>query len=114
MSTGVGIFLIVIGAILVFALTAGSPRWLNLHIVGIILILAGVLGMVLPRLKRDGKYPDLMSRWVMPGQFPANGARTAGHDQSEHDGPSLVRVLTDQDPPTLADDILGLEHDPPL
>jgi hypothetical protein len=31
--------------ILLFALRAGSPHWLSLHIVGVILVLAGVLAV---------------------------------------------------------------------
>jgi hypothetical protein len=116
MSTGMGISFIVVGAILVFALTARSPHWVNLQIVGVILILAGVLGMVLPRLRRSAAYPDMLSRWVLPGQFRKAGTLDAGKDPvNEEGGPSLlVRELSPGDPPTLADDILRLEHDPPL
>ena len=46
MSTGAGLFLIAAGAILLFAVSGGSPHWLNVHIVGIILIVAGILGLV--------------------------------------------------------------------
>jgi|ERR1022692_221894 hypothetical protein len=52
MSYGMCIALIVAGAILRFALTARSPHGLNVHVVGVILILAGVLGLVLPLLAR--------------------------------------------------------------
>jgi hypothetical protein len=55
MSTGAGIFLITTGAILRFALAAGSPHGLNLHIVGVILILTGGLGLLLPRIARAPK-----------------------------------------------------------
>ena len=48
MRTGTGIFLITAGAILRFALAAGSPHGLNVHVVGVILILAGLLGLLLP------------------------------------------------------------------
>jgi hypothetical protein len=48
MRTGTCIALIVIGAILRFAVTkSGSWHGLNVHAVGVILILAGVLGLVL-------------------------------------------------------------------
>jgi hypothetical protein len=50
MRTGTGIFLITAGAALRFALAAGSPHGLNVHIVGVILMLAGVAGLLLPRL----------------------------------------------------------------
>jgi len=52
MSIGVGVFLITAGAILRFALPAGSPLGLNVHMLGVILILAGGLGLLLPRIAR--------------------------------------------------------------
>ena len=52
MSNGMCIALIIAGAILRFALTARSPHGLNVHVVGDILILAGVLGLILPFLTR--------------------------------------------------------------
>jgi hypothetical protein len=115
MSTGWGIFLVALGAILVFALHSGSPHWLNLKVVGIILILAGLLGMTLPRLKqRGGSPPGLMRRWLMPGQFQSAGERANGQEPANDDGRLLVRDYSDDDPPTLADEVLSLEHDPPL
>jgi hypothetical protein len=50
MSTGAAITLIAVGAILRFALAAGSPHGLNVHVVGVVLILAGVLGLLLSLL----------------------------------------------------------------
>jgi hypothetical protein len=47
MRTGTCIALIAVGAILRFAITSGSSHGLNVHVVGIILIFAGVLGLVL-------------------------------------------------------------------
>jgi Domain of unknown function (DUF6458) len=47
MSTGLALFLIAAGAILRFAVTDGSLRDLNLHTVGVILMVIGVLGLVL-------------------------------------------------------------------
>ena len=51
MPIGGGIALLVIGGILTFALT-GSIKGLDLHVVGVILMLAGALGLVLPLLTR--------------------------------------------------------------
>jgi hypothetical protein len=65
-GTGTGIFLIAVGAILRFALRTGSGHWLNLHTVGVILIVVGVLGLLLPSLGRDRRKPDLLRRWVSP------------------------------------------------
>ena len=63
--TGTGIVLIAVGAILRFAV-AGSPHELNLHVVGIILICIGVLGLLLPSLARRPLKRDWLSRWVSP------------------------------------------------
>ena len=48
-----GITLIVLGAILTFALKGGHIGSLDLHAVGVILMLAGIVGMLLPRLIRN-------------------------------------------------------------
>jgi hypothetical protein len=66
MRTGTGIFLITTGAVLLFALRGGSPHWLNLHTVGVIFILAGTVGLLLPRLTRARPGPARMRRWVQP------------------------------------------------
>lgn len=67
MRTGTGILLLTVGAILLFALKSHSPHWLNLHIVGGILILAGGLGLLLPRLARSRRRPPATAppRWPM-------------------------------------------------
>jgi hypothetical protein len=53
MSIAAGIVFIVIGAILTFALKGGHIGDLDLHAVGVILMLAGVVGMLLPALIRN-------------------------------------------------------------
>jgi hypothetical protein len=50
MGTGTCIALIVVGAVLRFAVHKSSTHGLNVHVVGVILILAGVLGLVLSLL----------------------------------------------------------------
>jgi hypothetical protein len=52
MGTGTAITVIAVGAILRFALAAGSPHGLNVHVVGVVLILAGVLALLLSLLVR--------------------------------------------------------------
>ena len=64
MGTGSGLFLIGAGAVLLFAVPAGWPG-LNLHVVGIIVALTGVLGLLLPGAAR-GLRPDRLRRWVNP------------------------------------------------
>ena len=53
MSVAAGIALIVLGAILTFALKGGHIGELDLHVVGVILMLAGVIGIALPMLIRN-------------------------------------------------------------
>jgi hypothetical protein len=53
MSIAAGIALIVLGSIFKFALTSGKIGGLNLQVVGVIFIIAGVVGMLLPMLKRN-------------------------------------------------------------
>lgn len=53
MSIAAGIALIVVGAILTFAVKGGHIGDLDLHAVGVILMLAGVVGMLLPALIRN-------------------------------------------------------------
>jgi hypothetical protein len=115
MGPRLGISLLVTGAILLFAVTVSSPHWLNWRIVGVILILTGALGMALPRRStRSSDYPDWMSRWVLPGQFPSPGDPVFGENGEDLRGSLLVREISEEDPPTLADDVLSAEHDPPL
>ena len=53
MPIAAGIALIVLGAILTFALKGGHIGDLDLHAVGVILMLAGVIGILLPVLIRN-------------------------------------------------------------
>ncbi len=73
MRIGTGIFLIAAGAVLRFAVAAGSPHGLNVHVVGVVLILAGVLGLLLLVLARGG---PLNSRRL------TRSVRTGGYDGS--------------------------------
>jgi hypothetical protein len=61
MSTGMGLFLIALGAILLFALRTGSGFGLNLHVVGIIAMMTGILGLLLPAITQRLK-PDRLRR----------------------------------------------------
>jgi hypothetical protein len=101
-SAGAGILLIAIGAVLRFALTVGSPLGLNVHTVGVILILAGVVGLVLPGSARARLYPGwLRTRWISSGQaqpYP----RPAASDAGGYD-----------DRPAAAEDLPDFEYDPP-
>lgn len=66
MSTGTCIALIAVGAILRFAVTTQRTHGVNVHVVGVIVLLAGVLGLLLsllvwsplnPNRRRAGRLP---------------------------------------------------------
>jgi hypothetical protein len=106
MRPGTGIFLITVGAILLFALRSGSPHWLNLQVVGVILILAGGLGLLLPRLARSRRGGDWLRRWVRPGQQQALGIPFIRAHQG---GADPAAQAPGASAPTLADDLLSYE-----
>jgi hypothetical protein len=111
MRTGTVIFLITAGAILRFAVPAGSLHGLNVHVVGIILILAGVLGLVLPQMAHASQHTDRLRRWVRPNQpraydTPPTGTYPSGND----DSPALVQDHSTDGRPPLIDDLLDYEH----
>jgi hypothetical protein len=94
MSTGFAIMLIAAGAVLRFAVATTSTHGLNLHVVGVILILAGVLGLLLSllvwgRLNRRRNRPvdydgraTFIRRRVSQDQPPATGDRRVYQGQS--------------------------------
>ena len=111
MRTGTGIFLITAGAVLRFALAAGSPHGLNLHIAGVILMLAGLLGLLLPPLARGPLKPDRLRRWVRPGQPDAYDQAPTGVDAGVYDDrPALVQDRDVPDDHGLVEDLPGQNH----
>jgi hypothetical protein len=66
LSTRVGLFLIAVGAVLLFAVPAGSFLGINLHVAGIIIIVVGVLGLLLPARAQGGRQPGGLRRWINP------------------------------------------------
>jgi hypothetical protein len=113
MRTGTGIFLITVGAVLRFALAAGSPHGLNLHIAGVILILAGLLGLLLPPLARGPLKPDRLRRWVRPGQPDAYDQAPTGVERGVYDDrPALVHDRDVPDDHGLVEDLASHESHP--
>jgi hypothetical protein len=84
MRTGTGIFLIAAGAVLRFAIAAGSPHGLNVHVVGVVLILAGILGLLLSLLTRGGPLNRRrLTRSRSPGGYePSREGDRSGYDSS--------------------------------
>lgn len=72
MRTATGLALIAIGAILAFAVTT-SPSFLNLQVVGWILILTGVAGLVVPRRGAAWLRRRVVVRRPRGGAVEANG-----------------------------------------
>jgi hypothetical protein len=113
MSTRTGILLITTGAVLRFALAAGSPHWLNLHVVGVILMLAGLFGLLLPPLARGPLRPDRLRRWVRPGQPEAYDQAPTGVDAGvSDDRPALVQSYGVPDGRGLVEDLTGQQNHP--
>jgi hypothetical protein len=113
MGTRTGILLITAGAILRFALSAGSPHGLNLHTVGVILILAGLLGLLLPPLARGPLKPDRLRRWVRPNQPEAYDQAPTGVDPGVYDDrPALAQNHGIPDGRGLVEDLTGQQNHP--
>jgi len=77
MSTGAAITLIAAGGVLRFTVATTSTHGLNVHVVGVILILAGVLGLLLSLLV----WGPLNRQRFPPDQPPAAGDRRVYQDQ---------------------------------
>ncbi len=115
-STGRCIFLLSVGAVFRFALPGGSHLGVNLHVVGVIVICAGLLGLILPRLPGAPVIKDRLRRWVVPsGSGGFRGDPDCGYQGREAYGQPMVGDLSaEPGRPTLADDLLSAEKDPPL
>jgi len=70
MGLGVGIFLAAVGAVLAFAVSA-SVNGINIHTVGWILLIVGIIGIVLSMI--------FWSSWAGPGYWSGNRRRTTTH-----------------------------------
>jgi hypothetical protein len=124
LSTGLCIFLLAVGAVFWLALPVGSHWGINLNVVGIVVLCAGLLGFALPRLPGMPAHADRLRRWVVPsgtrglGEGPAGGYVNGYDDeQSAVDHlrqPMVGNLSTEPGRPTLADDLLDAEKDPPL
>src|SRR5579862_2128380 len=101
MSTGAAITLIAVGAVLRFALAPGSPHGLNVHVVGVVLILAGALGLVLslllllvragPQQPRQPRWLTRRGRLVEYHNLPASDYRLARRRQAAAEEVAAIR-----------------------
>ena len=85
MGAAAGIALIAIGAILRFAVTAGAPHGLNVQAVGVVLMLAGLLGVVLSLLVwgplNPGRRRDRLRSYDDEAPPPGAGGARVYQDQ---------------------------------
>jgi hypothetical protein len=110
MSTGVGITLMAVGAILRFALGAGSPHGLNVHVVGVVLILAGVLSLLLALLVRAGpRGPHSLVRQGRGGYYKLPGPNSRLERMRQAAAADVAQVLRDDR--SYAPDAPGREED---
>jgi hypothetical protein len=124
MRTATGLFLIALGAILAFAVK-GHPSWLNIQVVGWVIMLTGVAGMATPRrgygwlrrrmvLRRgpggrpvvdrveEQRYPPYIM--LNPGADGVADEVPAGSARVGADTPTAAGPLEDPDPDGLAAD----------
>jgi hypothetical protein len=81
MSTGAAITLIAAGGILRFTVATTSTHGLNVHVVGVILIMAGVLGLLLSLLvwgPLNRRRPRPAARSPIRQRFPPDQSPAAG------------------------------------
>jgi hypothetical protein len=114
MKLAPGLTLIAVGAIFTFAITT-SPSWLNLQIVGVILMATGVAGLFLPRraqgwlrrrmVVRRGPRGPVISEVdeTLPPYISLNPGATA--DDREQPGIPVERTVIV--PTTSADDLMA-------
>lgn len=114
MKLAPGLTLIAVGAIFTFAITT-SPSWLNLQIVGVILMATGAAGLFMPRkaqgwlrrrmVVRRGPRGPVVSEVneTLPPYISLNPGATS--DGSEQPGIPLERTVII--PTTSADDLLA-------
>jgi hypothetical protein len=99
-----GIALLVVGAILRYAVVTGTVHGINLHIVGVILMFAGLAGLLLPLLGRGTRRsnrPLARSRQDDIDHVPQGYVESRSHDSSledDHRFPDGRRPPPGQDP----------------
>ncbi len=97
MSTGVGVTLMAVGAILRFALAGGSPHGLNVHVVGVVLILAGVVQLLLSLLVRGGpRRPRSLVRQGRGGYYDLPGPNARLERTRQAAAEDVAQVVGDQ------------------
>jgi uncharacterized membrane protein HdeD (DUF308 family) len=85
MYIGLGIFLLVVGAILFFAVGSTVVAGINLSVIGIILMIGGVLAIILSFLMQAGRRRDTGFTTTRESHVdPATGTRVDRTDVDPH------------------------------
>jgi hypothetical protein len=94
---GVSIFLIALGAILTFAVNT-SPSGLNIHVVGVILMCVGILGILLSLIYWESWGRGGYGRGYAPppGDYPA---RSGWYARGYRPRTRVVEEVVDESPP---------------
>jgi hypothetical protein len=114
MKTATGLFLIALGAVLAFAVN-GHPWFINLQVVGWILMVLGAIGLALPRrgygwlrrqmvIKRgpDGRPVAWTQRrartpyMMLNPAAPTHDGTTATFDRAQAEGTPVVPVVSEE------------------
>jgi hypothetical protein len=93
MKTATGLTLIAIGAVLAFAVN-GHPWFLNLQVVGVILMVIGVIGLVVPRRGYGWLRRQMVVRRDSAGR-PVTGIRQKRYPPYIMINPAAVDGATD-------------------
>jgi hypothetical protein len=94
MGTGVGVMLIAVGAILRFALPGGSPHGLNVHVVGVVLILAGILALLLSLVRTGPRRLRSLVRQGRGGYYDSPGPNSRLERTRQAAAADIAEVLT--------------------
>ena len=106
MGTGTCIALIAVGAILRFAITATSTHGVNVHVVGVIILLVGVLGLLLSLLVWSPLNPN--RRRLAASDTVASPRIVRQYRRTYRDG----RTYRDE-PPPVVEEVSTYQDDPP-
>ena len=110
MGTGVAITLIAVGAILRFAVAGGSPHGLNVHVVGIVLLLVGILALLLSLFVRAGpRRPHSLVRQGRGGYYRLPGPNARLERTRQAAAEDVARLLGERQ--SFTPDSPGLEED---
>jgi hypothetical protein len=99
MSTGFAITLIAAGAVLRFAVATTSTHGLNVHVVGVILMLAGVLGLPVSLLV----WGPLNRRRNRPAGYDGRATFVRRRVYREQPPATFVRPFSEDQPPAISE-----------